>query len=243
MRLLVSVRSASEAEAAVAGGADIVDAKEPSRGALGPVDPAVLRRIAASLPPGMPVSAALGDFRDPAMATAAIARVPRLAARMGPLYLKLGFAGLGEEGAVDRVVTAAVAAAAARGDDARVVAVAYADHEEACTVAPEVVAAVAARRCAAGALVDTWTKDGRDLLDWMPGPRLATWVGLVHEAGMLAGIAGSLGLLSLPTVLASEADLLGVRGSVCQGGRGGTVRADRVRALRRALAGAGAVHC
>ena len=32
MRLLVSVRSAAEAAAAVAGGADIVDAKEPDRG-------------------------------------------------------------------------------------------------------------------------------------------------------------------------------------------------------------------
>ena len=37
MRLLVSVRSAEEAAAAVMGGADIVDAKEPALGSLGPV--------------------------------------------------------------------------------------------------------------------------------------------------------------------------------------------------------------
>ena len=35
MRLLVSVRSADEVGAALAGGAEIVDVKEPSRGALG----------------------------------------------------------------------------------------------------------------------------------------------------------------------------------------------------------------
>ena len=45
MRLLVSVRSEEEARAALAGGADIIDAKEPSRGALGAVEIGVLREI------------------------------------------------------------------------------------------------------------------------------------------------------------------------------------------------------
>ena len=46
MRLLVSVRSAAEVAAALAGGADIIDAKEPSRGGLGAVDPEDLEAIA-----------------------------------------------------------------------------------------------------------------------------------------------------------------------------------------------------
>ena len=37
MKLLVSVRNATEAAAARAGGADIIDAKEPAAGALGAV--------------------------------------------------------------------------------------------------------------------------------------------------------------------------------------------------------------
>ena len=36
--LLVSVRSADEAIAALAGGADVIDVKEPNRGALGAAD-------------------------------------------------------------------------------------------------------------------------------------------------------------------------------------------------------------
>ena len=44
MRLLVSVRSADEVAAAMAGGADIIDAKEPARGSLGAVDAATLAR-------------------------------------------------------------------------------------------------------------------------------------------------------------------------------------------------------
>ena len=39
MRLLVSVRDAAEAHAALAGGADIIDAKEPALGPLAPVSP------------------------------------------------------------------------------------------------------------------------------------------------------------------------------------------------------------
>ena len=38
-RLLVSVRSADEAEAAIAGGADVIDVKEPSHGPLGMSEP------------------------------------------------------------------------------------------------------------------------------------------------------------------------------------------------------------
>ncbi len=40
-RLLVSVRSAAEAEIALSAGADLIDVKEPSRGSLGAADPAV----------------------------------------------------------------------------------------------------------------------------------------------------------------------------------------------------------
>src|SRR5439155_397097 len=46
MRLLVSVADAAEARAALGGGADIIDAKEPRHGALGVVAPEVLRATA-----------------------------------------------------------------------------------------------------------------------------------------------------------------------------------------------------
>ena len=62
MRLLVSVRNAAEAAAALAGGADIVDAKEPLNGALGPVGHGMLASITATIGGSAPVSAALGEF-------------------------------------------------------------------------------------------------------------------------------------------------------------------------------------
>ncbi|MGH8059229.1 MAG: (5-formylfuran-3-yl)methyl phosphate synthase, partial [Candidatus Entotheonellia bacterium] len=45
-RLLASVRDAAEARAALQGGADVLDAKEPSAGPLGACTPAVLHAIA-----------------------------------------------------------------------------------------------------------------------------------------------------------------------------------------------------
>ena len=55
MRLLVSVRDAVEADAAVDGGAEIVDAKEPAAGSLGAVAPAVLAAIRDTWRTGSPV--------------------------------------------------------------------------------------------------------------------------------------------------------------------------------------------
>ena len=45
MQLLVSVRSAEEAAAALAGGADLIDAKDPAAGPLGPVSLERFREI------------------------------------------------------------------------------------------------------------------------------------------------------------------------------------------------------
>ena len=64
IRLLVSVTSGHEAAEAIAGGADIIDAKDPSRGALGAVGPdawAGIRRVCAH---PIQTSAALGDLGD-----------------------------------------------------------------------------------------------------------------------------------------------------------------------------------
>ena len=63
MQLLVSVRSAEEVGPALEGGADIIDAKEPDRGSLGPVVGCDARRDIRRVPPeNQPVSVALGDL-------------------------------------------------------------------------------------------------------------------------------------------------------------------------------------
>ena len=82
MQLLVSVTDAGEARAALAGGADVIDAKNPRRGSLGAVTPRTLRAICAAVNGRRPVSAALGDAADgPGIARAARAAISRSGSR------------------------------------------------------------------------------------------------------------------------------------------------------------------
>src|SRR5262245_37429954 len=61
-RLLVSVRSAVEAVAALEGGADLIDVKEPSRGALGRAGDSVIADVIQAVAGRKPVSAACGEL-------------------------------------------------------------------------------------------------------------------------------------------------------------------------------------
>src|SRR6187549_3128457 len=87
MRLLVSVRNATEATAALAGGADIIDAKEPLNGPLGAVSSDVLHRIASTVGNAAPVSAALGEISEDDVLDRAVA-----ARQAGVTFVKVGFA-------------------------------------------------------------------------------------------------------------------------------------------------------
>ncbi|MEO8090935.1 MAG: (5-formylfuran-3-yl)methyl phosphate synthase [Gemmatimonadales bacterium] len=236
MQLLVSVRSAAEVGPALSGGADIIDAKEPDRGSLGAVSAATLAEIVAVVPSECPLSIALGDLATPEDAVTTIASLV-LPARAAPTYLKLGFAGVQSPEMVMRILAAAVAALADSGSGALVVAVAYADAARAGTLTPDLVVAHARGTGASGILLDTHTKDGIGLLGWVTPPELGAWVAGARSEGLLTALAGSLTLDDIDTVLAAGADVVGVRGAACQGGRQGQVRASRVRALRDRLDG------
>ncbi|HEX2310549.1 MAG TPA: (5-formylfuran-3-yl)methyl phosphate synthase, partial [Vicinamibacterales bacterium] len=64
------------------------------------------------------------------------------------------------------------------------------------------------------------------------------WVERAHDAGLLVALAGKLAADDLAYVRDAGADIAGVRGAACDGGRTGRVSAERVRRLR-ALCGAG----
>ena len=231
MRLLVSVRSADEARVARESGADIIDAKEPSAGPLGPVAPAVLGAILRVLTPDVPVGVAMGDLHDPGTLRAAVSRlapVPRLA----PLFIKVGFAGVGSPARIVEMLRQAVAATAALPAPASVIAAAYADHDRCGSAAPDAISDAAVAAGAGGVLIDTWEKDGRTLLDRVAVPELGGWVVRMRSAGMLTALAGSLGPDAIAVVAEADPDVVGVRGAVCSGGRGGTLDPSRLRLVR-----------
>ena len=234
MRLLVSVRSAAEAKVAVESGADIVDAKEPAAGPLGAVGPGVLAEILRALPGEAPLGIALGDVRTERELGLVLDRLAPMA-RPGAVFLKLGFAGVADPARVTALLRAAGARAHRIGRSVLLVAAAYADHRQAGSPSPDEVLAAAVAAGAAGVLIDTWGKDGRGLLDHVEAAGLRDWVRSAHRSGLLAAAAGSLGPEAIPALLLAEPDILGVRGAVCRGGRGGTLDPARVRRLRAAL--------
>jgi uncharacterized protein (UPF0264 family) len=232
VRLLVSVRSPDEVAASLEGGADIIDAKEPGLGALGPVAAEVLEAIDARVPLDVPLSVALGDAVSAASLDAVITGLPLR--RRAQVYLKLAFTGDGGESEVAMLLRAAVGAAARHTAAPRIIAVVCADG------AGGEPAAHGIRRAAraagiTGLLVDTAGKDGRTLLDWWSAERLREWVCAVRADGLEVALAGSLGAADLGRIADLGPDVVGVRGAACSGGRTGRVEAVRVRALRAAL--------
>ena len=223
MQLLVSVAGPREARVALAGGADVIDAKDPRSGALGAVRSGVLRAVRSVVSAGHPVSAALGD-RGP---DALVERRARTAGGIGATFVKVGFWG------VDTGARAERRAAAARhgaGEPTRVVLVAYADWRRADSVEPAVLVAVAAVTGAAGVLLDTAVKTA-GLFELLTPGTVGEWIAAAHAAGLSAGLAGSLQGEDFATARALGADLVGVRGAACIGGRTGHVSAARVSVL------------
>lgn len=230
MRLLVSVADASEARIALEGDADIIDVKDPSRGSLGAADAAVLREIVNVVATARPISAALGDAED----ERAVEEAARVAATNRLAYVKLGFAGVADSIAVERLVEAAVRGVRSVSASAGVVAVAYADFARAESASPERVIEAAERARAVGVLLDTARKDGGALFDLMDQVLVGRWVRLAHEAALTVALAGSLTAGDLASVRALGADIAGVRGAACEGGRTGRISRERVASLVRA---------
>jgi (5-formylfuran-3-yl)methyl phosphate synthase len=224
VRLLVSVVSAREARGALAGGADIIDVKDPGQGPLGAPSPRVLSEVVAEVGADAPVSVALGDLPN-LPHTAALAA--RGAAMSGAAYVKVGLRGarnLHEAVALMRAVADAV------GPQTAVIAAAYADagalHPPA--LAPQGLPDVVDRSGIAGALVDTFVKDGRGLYSWLSKSELADLITRTRSAGGSFAVAGQLRLGELRRV---AADVVGVRSAVCRGGdRAGELDAELVAA-------------
>jgi uncharacterized protein (UPF0264 family) len=234
LQLLVSVRSADEVGPALEGGADIIDAKEPDRGSLGPVAPATLAQIFRSTPDNHAVSVALGDFATPGQVES-IFKELNLPPRAGLTYLKLGCAGAESPDVASMVLQTAIREAGGWQSAPHIVAVAYADAERTGSLTPDVVCRVAADVGVTGVLIDTQLKDGAGLLRWLRSSELAAWVEHAKGRRLLAGVAGSLAEADLESACWGRPDVVGFRGAACDGGRQGRVAAGRVALLRGRL--------
>jgi uncharacterized protein (UPF0264 family) len=218
---LASVRSAEEALLALAGGADIVDVKEPSSGALGRVDGAVLAEIVQTLRGRRPVSATIGDV---ALAPDTVLAAVAATAATGVDIVKIGlFPG-------DLAATLAALEPLARAGT-RLVAVIFADR------APDLAHLIPHCRAAGfiGVMLDTADKRAGPLTAHLPVAALGRFVVSAREHGLLSGLAGALRLADIPALAALGADYLGFRSALTVGGRDRDIDLGAVQAVRSAL--------
>jgi len=220
VRMLASVRSAEEALFAVQAGADLIDAKEPSHGALGAVLPETLRAIVDAVGGRRPVSATVGDLP---LEPRELARLARRNADAGADFVKIGFF----EPPFDPSIQALPAAA----PGVRLVAVLFADRSP-----PLQVAGPLAEAGWHGVMLDTANKEAGSLREWTDPDWLATFVRQARAARLLIGLAGSLRDDDVRPLAALGPDYLGFRGALCAGtDREECLDPDRVRAVRALL--------
>ena len=184
-KLLVSVRSKDEALSALAGGAAIIDVKEPKNGPLGRAPFDVWREVSEVVPPTVPVSVALGELSD--WSSGEAGAVPT-GAWSGVAFRKLGLSHARSDWS-DRWRRLREQLGGCRSSDPPWVAVVYIDWQTAGAPPPESIiqAASTISECH-GVLFDTWDKSlssGIDL-DLEASRRSRAGIGAVRGAGRLA---------------------------------------------------------
>lgn len=217
--ILGSVRSVAEARLLLANRVDIIDLKEPRRGALGALPRATARAILSVVAGRARSSATIGDIA--AHSPALRMRIERTAA-LGVDYVKVG---LFTAAAPGREFLATLGELSARGIP--IVAVVFADrHRWIRDWRPLADSGVR------GVLLDTSNKAAGALFDVVDPDFLRRFLAVFRSRGVLVGFAGSLGLEHLDRAVLFEADYLGFRGALCRDAVRGTVLdAARVSAL------------
>jgi (5-formylfuran-3-yl)methyl phosphate synthase len=204
--LLASVRSSEEALDAAQAGADLIDLKEPSDGALGGVSITEIARIVDTLRsryPVKPISATIGDIPTDAIDEIA-ARVIEVA-NTGVDYVKVG-------------VTPGPAARRCLLELANLPAAVM--PVLLCDAGLELALVTFAVELGfVGIVFDTALKDGRTLFDCVETDTLKAALSAAGAHGGMTGLAGSLGWAQLERILELAPDIAGFRTALCAGGR------------------------
>jgi uncharacterized protein (UPF0264 family) len=225
--LLVSVRSVDEVDAALSGGADLIDVKDPAKGPLGAAEAEVVAAVIARVKNRVPVSAALGEWSPNAITDA------HWHLELKINYVKWGLAGY--------------TARPGWGEDLldtrrelpvgmEMVAVAYADWERAKSVPPAEMVRFAKRFRFKAFLLDTWGKDGKTLLDFASPGEVAELVESLKRVETIVAVGGSLRPEHVKQLKAVAPDYYAVRSSACAAGkRDGVIDAARVKKWKDAI--------
>lgn len=221
MQMLASVSSLEEATQVAPLGVDILDLKNPSRGALGALDVSLVRQIVDRFP-SQTVSATIGDLpMDPDLIAEAVQEM----IGTGVQYIKIGFF---PEAGLWMPVLERLRPIMAQGHP--LIAVLFADHPIDLALLPAFAAAGFF-----GIMVDTADKARGGLLVHRDPAWLQDFVTAGRDSGLLTGLAGSLSPSDIPALKSIGPDYLGFRGALCKGGRSGHIDPDALQRVRETV--------
>lgn len=232
MKLLVSPINIDEALAAVNGGADIIDVKNPKEGSLGANFPWVIKAIKDAVDSKSPVSATIGDMNYKP-GTASLAALG--AAVAGAEYVKVGLFDIQtREQALD-MAEHVVRSVKDYDPTKKVVISGYSDYKRINSIPVSELPAVCAESGADVVMMDTGIKDGRSTFEFMSIEELSRFVTKAHDLGLETAIAGTIKFEDIEPLNMISPDIIGVRGCVCGGDRNSAIRQELVEALKASM--------
>ncbi len=212
MMLMVSVQNLAEAYEAVKGNADIVDVKNLDEVFIGSNYPPVIKEVRASLPRHIHVSVTLGAVPNQ---TGTVALAVYGAAALEATSVKVGFVNSTYKDALHILKESRKAL---EGFDTKLIAATFADSHLYNGIEPDCVVKLADEGGSDGILIDTLTKDGRNLFDFIGEERLKELTDQAKDLGLSTALSGALRVNNFDVLSRINPDIVGVRGAVCGGG-------------------------
>ena len=125
---------------------------------------------------------------------------------------------------------------ALKGFDTKLIGSLFADNHLFGGLEPRQMVKLARESECDGFLIDTLTKDGRNLFDFIPEPELREMVMEAKQYGLSTALSGHLRLTDLDELARINPDIVGVRGAVCRSGeREAAVAAEAVAHFKHEL--------
>ena len=212
MILMVSVQNLPEAIEALRGGADIVDVKNLQEALVGSAEPGLVKEVIDTVPSEHHASVTLGVVPGQA---GTVAMAVYTAGVLNATSVKVGFMNTEYSVAVDVLKASRKALI---GFDTKLIGSLFADNLIFGGLDPNLMVDLARDGECDGFLIDTVTKDGRNLFDFMPDDRLREIVIGGKQLGMSTALSGHLKLENLDELARINPDIVGVRGAVCAKG-------------------------
>ncbi len=230
MLLMVSVQNLPEALQALKGGADIVDVKNLQEALVGSAHPTVVKQVRDAVPGSEHASVTLGVVPNQ---SGTVSMAVYAAGVIDATSVKVGFMRSKYDEAVEVLQDAK---RALEGFNTKLIGSLFADNPLYDGLDARHMNQLAKATDCDGWLIDTLTKDGRNLFDFIPEPELRDMVMEGKEAGMSTALSGHLKLDDLDELARINPDIVGVRGAVCsKGDRNDGVYWEAVDHFRREL--------